>query len=490
VLARSSERARGECATIVGKMCATWGARQNVRDAMDAFRSAAARRGAYAEQCEAAEAALQLLEQAPADTLLLEELQDSLQRLLTNVASSIKRRSLDARGPQKVVQKRLGSARSRAVRRLREARAAGSPVRALAPKPTTPAVAAHCPLLATLGPRHLCESYCYFREHEPTRRLHALRLQLAARGVPAEAAAAWRVEPRLRSPRPRRARRGQGEGEGEGGSGLEGAGGGGGREAAAAAEWRVVFVSGVGIEYATQEAALRAAVAAAAAASAPAAVASCAGPAGDAGGATRGGSASASSSPSPAAACAACASSASSALAWSPLAQRSRFFRAPPPAAPPTTAAPPAEAEWRAGSTQWRPPRSPLGLLEELLWDRPWALVVCCILLNQTSRVQVDPVLCRLLRQMPDAAALASAEPAQLEALLRPLGLHRRRAQTLIEMSRAFLGGSWRRVEELPGVGKYAADAYAIFCLGRWREVAPSDHALNAYHEWLGSIAA
>ena len=120
MLARSSERARGECATIVGKMCATWGARQNVRDAMDAFRSAAARRGAYAEQCEAAEAALQLLE--PADTLLLEELQDSLQRLLTNVASSIKRRSLDARGPQKVVQKRLGSARSRAVRRLREAR--------------------------------------------------------------------------------------------------------------------------------------------------------------------------------------------------------------------------------------------------------------------------------------------------------------------------------------------------------------------------------
>ena len=44
--------------------------------------------------------------------------------------------------------------------------------------------------------------------------------------------------------------------------------------------------------------------------------------------------------------------------------------------------------------------------------------------------------------------------------------------------------------QELPGVGKYAADAYAIFCRGRWREVAPNDHALNAYHKWLGSIAA
>ena len=329
-----------------------------LQEAMAAFRSAAALRGAYAKQCQAAEAALQLLELVPADTLLLEELQESLQRLLTNIASSIKRRRLDARGPRKVVQKRLSSARSRAVRRLREARAVGSPLRALAPKPATPAVAApavaaHCPLLATLGPRHLCESYCYFREHEPTRRLHALRLQLAAHCVPAEAAADWRVEPRLRTPRPKRARRGQGEDEGEGECRGE-RGGCGGREVAAAAEWRVVFVSGVGTEYATQAAALRAAVAPAAGASASAAAASCASPAGDAGGAARGGRASSS----PAAACAACVSApafaSSSALAWSPLAQRSRFFRAPPPTAPPTTAAPPAEA-------QWRPPRSPLG---------------------------------------------------------------------------------------------------------------------------------
>ena len=347
---------------------------REVQDVMDAFRSAAARRGAYAEQCQAAEAALQLLELVPADTLLLEELQEELQRLLTNVASCIKRRRLDARGPQKVVQKRLGLAKSRTVRRLREARTASSPLHALAPKPATPAiaapaVAAHCPLLATLGPRHLCESYCYFREHEPTRRLHALRLQLAAHGVPAEAAADWRVEPRLRTPRPKRARRGQGEGEGGGDGGGEG-GGGAGREVAAATEWRVVFVSGVGTEYATQTAALRAAVAAAAAARASAAAASCASPAGGAGGAARGGSASSS----PAAACALCAACASpscasvpasarsSALAWSPLAQRSRFFRAPPPAALPTTAAPPTGAPWR-------PPRSPRSSMDNTRSD-------------------------------------------------------------------------------------------------------------------------
>ena len=39
--------------------------------------------------------------------------------------------------------------------------------------------------------------------------------------------------------------------------------------------------------------------------------------------------------------------------------------------------------------TPWRPPHSPYGLLEELVWDRPWALLLACILLNQTTRAQV-----------------------------------------------------------------------------------------------------
>ena len=263
----------------------------SVEDAMNVFRSAASQRGAYAEQCQAAE---ELLELAPVDALLLEELQQSLQRLLTNVASCVKRRRLDAKSgartqaaPQ-LLQKRLATARSRAIRRLRAAHAASSPSRACTPSPTAPAAAApaaaaQCPLLATHGPRHLCESYCYYREHEPTRRLHGLRLQLFAHGVSAEAAAGWRVEPRLRTPRPKRARqdkaegqgRGQGQGQGQGRGREQDEGEGApAQEATAAAEWRVVFVSGLGTEYATQAAALRAAAHTGDAAHTPAATAS------------------------------------------------------------------------------------------------------------------------------------------------------------------------------------------------------------------------
>ena len=97
----------------------------------------------------------------------------------------------------------------------------------------------------------------------------------------------------------------------------------------------------------------------------------------------------------------------------------------------------------------------------------------------------MDPVLAQLLDAFPDAVVLSRADSAEVERLIRPLGLHRRRARTLIDFSAAFLKGVWRRPEELPGIGQYGADAFAIFCEGRWRETLPHDHALHWYTEWL-----
>ena len=97
----------------------------------------------------------------------------------------------------------------------------------------------------------------------------------------------------------------------------------------------------------------------------------------------------------------------------------------------------------------------------------------------------MDPVLAQLLDAFPDAVVLSRADSAEVERLIRPLGLHRRRARTLIDFSAAVLKGVWRRPEELPGIGQYGADAFAIFCEGRWRETVPHDHALHWYTEWL-----
>ncbi|KAH7569613.1 hypothetical protein JRO89_XS06G0208900 [Xanthoceras sorbifolium] len=51
------------------------------------------------------------------------------------------------------------------------------------------------------------------------------------------------------------------------------------------------------------------------------------------------------------------------------------------------------------------------------------------------------------------------------------------------------LGGSWSYVcfSTSPLVCRYAADAYAIFCTGKWQSVHPADHMLTKYWEWLGN---
>lgn len=40
-------------------------------------------------------------------------------------------------------------------------------------------------------------------------------------------------------------------------------------------------------------------------------------------------------------------------------------------------------------------------------------------------------------------------------------------------------------LEGLTCGGRYAADAYAIFCTGKWNEVKPKDHVLNKYWDFL-----
>jgi len=107
------------------------------------------------------------------------------------------------------------------------------------------------------------------------------------------------------------------------------------------------------------------------------------------------------------------------------------------------------------------------------------------MLLNKTSRRQVDPVVPKLFSAFPTAHAMAAAPPAALEALLRPLGIHRKRAVSLARMSREFLAGDFEHAGELHGIGKYGDDAYEIFVRGAWSAVEPADAALRLYHRWL-----
>lgn len=128
---------------------------------------------------------------------------------------------------------------------------------------------------------------------------------------------------------------------------------------------------------------------------------------------------------------------------------------------------------------------SPFGLIQEELRADPWKLLIACVMLNLTNIVQVRPVINEFFKLYPDASTAALADESQLAELLRPLGLHNRRARTIIKLSNA-IQEEWSDVKRLPGVGKYAADSYRMFIEGSL-DVEPTDKKLRKYKEWAMS---
>ena len=134
----------------------------------------------------------------------------------------------------------------------------------------------------------------------------------------------------------------------------------------------------------------------------------------------------------------------------------------------------------------WIPPKSPYNLIQEQLWEDPWKIFVVCIFCNLTKRVQTEPYFWKCIDLWPDPESMSKADPAEIESIIKPLGLSQRRSRALVKMSTDYLQKDWKdQPDVLYGIGKYASDAYRIFCVGEWQSVEPRDHALNDYHDFL-----
>jgi methyl-CpG-binding domain protein 4 len=126
---------------------------------------------------------------------------------------------------------------------------------------------------------------------------------------------------------------------------------------------------------------------------------------------------------------------------------------------------------------------SPHRLLQEMVGGDPWRLLVACILQNKTPGPRAEAAFFALMADYPTPEALAEADVADLEERLRPLGLWRRRARVLVELSRRCITRDWSDPRQLPGVGRYAHDSYEIFVHGNL-DVTPTDRFLLRYLEW------
>ena len=136
---------------------------------------------------------------------------------------------------------------------------------------------------------------------------------------------------------------------------------------------------------------------------------------------------------------------------------------------------------------EWIPPVSPYGLLQESLWPDEWMILVSCMMLNCTSRKQVEKVLPRFMKNWPTTALFLKANKEDVVALCRSLGFANRRTENLFKMTEAYVANNWTHARELPGIGKYAARAWEIFCRGELGIEPPADHALVRYWEYVKS---
>ena len=95
----------------------------------------------------------------------------------------------------------------------------------------------------------------------------------------------------------------------------------------------------------------------------------------------------------------------------------------------------------------------------------PYELVVAEVLLQQTRAEHVAEVFADIIDRCPDWSELAGIPIVELEKLLMPLGLYRRRAASLHalaeEVALRGLPETASELEQLPGIGQYMARAIA-----------------------------
>ncbi len=101
----------------------------------------------------------------------------------------------------------------------------------------------------------------------------------------------------------------------------------------------------------------------------------------------------------------------------------------------------------------------------ELDFRNPYELLVATILSAQCTDARVNMVTPALFARFPNAAAMAVADPVDLEGMIRTTGFYRNKAKALLGMAAAVAelhGGeipaSMDKLTALPGVGRKTAN--------------------------------
>lgn len=126
-----------------------------------------------------------------------------------------------------------------------------------------------------------------------------------------------------------------------------------------------------------------------------------------------------------------------------------------------------------------------LDLIQTHYEDDPWKIMISCILLNQTSNVQVRPVIKKFFEIFPTPNSLNESHQNLISSILQPTGFQNVKAKRIINFTNVWNLGE-RDPNKFPGIGPYGRDSWKIFIEGK-TDFSPADKKLSAYLLQLNS---
>lgn len=109
--------------------------------------------------------------------------------------------------------------------------------------------------------------------------------------------------------------------------------------------------------------------------------------------------------------------------------------------------------------------------------------IISEVLLQRTRAETVAVFFSAFVRQFPSWRKLSKATEKRLQVYLQPIGLWRKRAETLKKLSHEMASRNGRfpksreEIEKLSGVGQYIANSIELFCHGKPRPLLDSNMA-------------
>ena len=112
-------------------------------------------------------------------------------------------------------------------------------------------------------------------------------------------------------------------------------------------------------------------------------------------------------------------------------------------------------------------------------------LLVAVMLSAQTTDVSVNKVTPELFARFPDAAAMAGADPLEVQDIIRTIGLYKNKAKNAVAMSKMLMSeydgevpGDFDELVKLPGVGRKTANVVLAEGFGKAR-IAVDTHVFR-----------